>query len=296
MKRVILFILAISSLALLQISAQELPIKMEEMNALQFKEAVKKSEQTVILPIGVLEKHGPHMPLGTDVYTAREMALRAAEEEYTVVFPWYYFSQINEAKHQPGTIAYSPELIWKILQETLDELSRNGFKKIIIVNGHGGNKAFLEYFGISQLSERRDYALYWYQPSYDPEVIRKAEALTMHDELDQHAGNRETSMVKAVVPELVHPELAGEQPGADYDRINNLHHVYTGIWWYASYPNHYSGDGSKATAEAGEIILQSITEQFAQVIREIKADKNVPQLQEMFFKDAEDPMNTKQPY
>ena len=163
MKRVILFILAISYLALLQISAQELPIKMEEMNALQFKEAVKKSEQTVILPIGVLEKHGPHMPLGTDVYTAREMALRAAEKEYTVVFPWYYFSQINEAKHQPGTIAYSPELIWKILQETLDELSRNGFKKIIIVNGHGGNKAFLEYFGISQLSQRRDYALYWYQ-------------------------------------------------------------------------------------------------------------------------------------
>ena len=133
MKRVILFILSISYLALLQISAQELPIKMEEMNALQFKEAVKKSEQTVILPIGVLEKHGPHMPLGTDVYTAREMALRAAEKEYTVVFPWYYFSQINEAKHQPGTIAYSPELIWKILQETLDELSRNGFKKIIIL-------------------------------------------------------------------------------------------------------------------------------------------------------------------
>ena len=296
MKRLILSILALSYLSLLQISAQELPIKMEELNALQFKEAVEKSEQTVILPIGVLEKHGPHMPLGTDVYTAREMALRAAEKEYTVVFPWYYFSQINEAKHQPGTIAYSPELIWKILQETLDELSRNGFKKIIIVNGHGGNKAFLEYFGISQLSERRDYALYWYQPSYDPEVIRKAEALTMHDKLDQHAGNRETSMVKAVVPELVHPELAGDQPGVDYDRINNLHHVYTGIWWYASYPNHYSGNGSKATAEAGEIILQSITEQFAQVIREIKADKNVPQLQEMFFKDAEDPINTKQPY
>jgi creatinine amidohydrolase len=276
--------------------AQNLPVKMEELTAIQFKEAVQKSSQTVILPIGVLEKHGPHMPLGTDVYTAREMALRAAEMEYAVVFPWYYFSQINEAKHQPGTIAYSPELIWKILQETLDELSRNGFKKIIIVNGHGGNKAFLEYFGISQLSQRRDYALYWYQPSYDPEVIRKAEALTMHDELDQHAGNRETSMVEAVVPELVHPELAGNQPGVDYDRINNLHHVYTGIWWYASYPNHYSGDGSKATAEAGELILQSITEQFAEVIREIKADKNVPQLQEMFFKDAEDPMNTKQPY
>ena len=289
-------ILAILCLAFMQAEAQDLPTRMEDLSALQFKEAVRKSSKTVILPIGVLEKHGPHMPLGTDVFTAREMALRAAEEEYAVVFPWYYFSQINEAKHQPGTIAYSPELIWKVLQETLDERSRNGFEKIIIVNGHGGNKAFLEYFGISQLSERRDYALYWYQPSYDPAVIREAEAMTMHDKLDQHAGNRETSMVKAIVPDLVHPELAGDQPGVDYDRINNLEHVYTGIWWYASYPNHYSGDGSKAKAEAGELILQSVTKQFAEVIRAIKADRNVPQLQEMFFRDAEDPMNTKQPY
>lgn len=289
-------ILATFCLTALSAVAQDLPVKMEELNAIQFKEAVEKSSRTVILPIGVLEKHGPHMPLGTDVYTAREMALRAADEEYAVVFPWYYFSQINEAKHQPGTIAYSPELIWKILQETLDELSRNGFEKIIIVNGHGGNKAFLEYFGISQLSERRDYSLYWYQPSYDPAVIREAEAMTMHDKLDQHAGNRETSMVKAIVPDLVHPELAGDQPGVDYDRINNLEHVYTGIWWYASYPNHYSGDGSKAKAEAGELILQSVTKQFAEVIRAVKADRNVPQLQEMFFNDAENPLNTKQPY
>ena len=296
MKHPITMILAILCLAFMQAEAQDLPTRMEDLSALQFKEAVRKSSKTVILPIGVLEKHGPHMPLGTDVFTAREMALRAAEEEYAVVFPWYYFSQINEAKHQPGTIAYSPELIWKVLQETLDELSRNGFEKIIIVNGHGGNKAFLEYFGISQLSERRDYALYWYQPSYDPAVIREAEAMTMHDKLDQHAGNRETSMVKAIVPDLVHPELAGDQPGVDYDRINNLEHVYTGIWWYASYPNHYSGDGSKAKAEAGELILQSVTKQFAEVIRAIKADRNVPQLQEMFFNDAEDPMNTKQPY
>lgn len=276
--------------------AQNLSVKLEELTAVQFKEAVEKSSRTAILPIGVLEKHGPHMPLGTDVYTAREMALRAAEMEYCVVFPWYYFSQINEARHQPGTIAYSPELIWKILQETLDELNRNGFEKIIIVNGHGGNKAFLEYFGISQLSQKRDYALYWYQPSYDSEVIRKAEAMTMHDPLDQHAGNRETSMVESIVPDLVHPEIAGTQSGADLDRINNLNHVYTGIWWYASYPNHYGGDGSKANAEAGKLIMDSVAAQFADVIKDIKADRNVPELQNQFFKEAEDPMSTRQPY
>lgn len=296
MYQIITIFFSLLCLAAVNAEAQDLSVKMEELNALQFREAVGKSSKTVILPIGVLEKHGPHMPLGTDVYTAREMALRAAEKEYAVVFPWYYFSQINEARHQPGTIAYSPELIWKILQETLDELHRNGFSKIIIVNGHGGNNAFLEYFCMAQLSEKRDYSIYWYKPSYDPEVIKKAESMTMHDKYDQHAGNRETSTVKAIVPELVHPELAGQQSGADCDRIGHLQYVHTGIWWYASYPNHYSGDGSKATAEAGELILDSIVEQLVEVIQNVKADKTVPELQEQFFRDAENPLDTRQPY
>jgi len=276
-------------------SAQDqLSYKMEELTAPDFVKAVEKSSGTIILPIGVFEKHGPHLPLGTDLLTAREIALRAAEKEYTVVFPWYYFSQINEARHQPGTIAYSPELIWKILQETLNELSRNGFKKIIIFNGHGGNNAFLEYFGMAQLSERRDYALYWFQPTYDPEVIKKAEALTQHDPYDQHAGNRETSMMKAIVPDLVHTERAGLQSGIDQDRLKNLPHVYSGIWWYAKYPDHYSGDGSKANAAAGEILLNAVVEQFVKSIRNIKADSNVPTLQEQFFNEAENPLKTQQ--
>ena len=278
----------------LNAQAQNLSFKMEELTAPEFIQAVDKSSATAILPIGVFEKHGPHMPLGTDLYTAREMALRAAEKEYTVVFPWYYFSQINEARHQPGTIAYSPELIWKVLQETLDELSRNGFKKIIIVNGHGGNNAFLNYFGMAQLSERRDYALYWFQPTYPAELVKKAEALTQHDKYDQHAGNRETSMVEAIIPDLVHPDRAGQQSGVDLDRLKNLSSVYSGIWWYARYPNHYSGDGSKANAAAGELLLNAVVDQFVKSIRDIKADNNVPTLQEQFFDEADNPLKTKQ--
>lgn len=288
------FLAFFALLCFVNLQAQDLPFKMDELSAPQFVEAVEKSTNTIILPIGVFEKHGPHMPLGTDLYTAREIALRAAEKEFTVVFPWYYFSQINEARHQPGTIAYSPSLIWEVLQETLNELSRNGFKKIIIVNGHGGNNAFLNYFGMAQLSEKRDYALYWFQPTYDPEVLKKAVALTQHDPYDQHAGNRETSVVKAIVPDLVHPDKAGQQSGVDLDRLNNLPHVYSGIWWYARYPNHYSGDGSKANAEAGELILNSVVDQFVETIRNIKADKNVPELQEQFFRESENPLETKQ--
>ena len=275
-------------------TAQDLPVQLQELTAVQFKDAVKKSSETVIIPIGVMEKHGPHMPLGTDLYTAREIAIRAAEMEYAVVFPWYYFSQINEARQQPGTICYSPELIWRMLQETLDELSRNGFKKIILINGHGGNAAFLEYFTMAQLSEKRDYTLYWYKQSYDQEVIKQAKALTMNDKINQHAGNRETSMVESIVPDLVRPELAGTQSGEDLARLKHLDNVYTSIWWYARFPNHYAGDGSKANAEAGKLIMDSLVAQFADVILNIKEDKAAPALLEEYYKAAENPLQTKQ--
>jgi creatinine amidohydrolase len=273
---------------------QELPYKMEELTAPDFIKAVQASSETCLLPIGVFEKHGPHMPLGTDLLASREVACRAARLEYTVVFPWYYFSQINEARHQPGTIAYSPGLIWEVLQETLNELSRNGFKKIIIVNGHGGNNAFLNYFGMAQLSEKRDYAVYVFQPSEDPETVKKAEALTFHDPNDQHAGNTETSEMLNIAPSLVHKERAGLQSGEDLKRMGELDHVYAGIWWYARFPNHYSGDGSKASAEAGKLLVDHEVGQLVETIRKVKADKVVPELQEQFYKGAENPLKTKQ--
>lgn len=289
-----LLILVPLFLVVLLLQAQQLPFRLEELTAPDYIKAVEKSSKTCILPIGVFEKHGPHLPLGTDLYAAREFAIRAAEKEYTVVFPWYYFSQINEAKQQPGTIAYSPELIWKVLQETLDELARNGFDRIIIVNGHGGNNAFLNYFGMAQLSERRSYSLYWFQPANDPEVLKKAEELTQHDPYDQHAGNKESSVMKAIIPEFVHLERAGQQSGIDQDRLKNLSNVYTGIWWYAKYPNHYSGDGTKANAQAGELLINSTVNQLIKMIQAVKKDEVTPALQKQFFDESENPLKTKQ--
>lgn len=292
MKKISLFILVFVFVGELQ--AQNLSFRLEELTAPDYIRAVEQSSKTCILPIGVFEKHGAHLPLGTDLYIARELALRAAVKEYTIVFPWYYFSQINEARHQPGTIAYSPELIWQTLQETLNELARNGFEKIIIINGHGGNNAFLNYFGMAQLAKKRDYSLYWYQPSYDSGILKKIESMTMQDEYDSHGGNRESSVMKAVKPEIVHLDRASEQSGVDLNRLRHLEHVYTGIWWYASYPNHYGGDGSSASAEAGELLLNFLVDQFVESIQKIKADETVPGLQKQFFGEAEDPLKTKQ--
>ena len=158
-------------------SAEKLPVKYEQLTAVEFISAVAKSGSTCIIPFGVLEKHGPHLPLGTDLIDVREVALRAAKAEYTIIFPEYYFGQILEGKHQPGTMAYGHKLIWDLLQATCDELSRNGIKKIIIVNGHGGNNHFLRFFCQAQLAERKDYGVYLFTPPEDPNVAEKIKKL-----------------------------------------------------------------------------------------------------------------------
>lgn len=291
MKLLILIVAIFFSFA---VFGQNLSYRLEEITAPDFIKAVDKSSKTCIIPIGVMEKHGAHLPLGTDLYLAREYATRAAEQEYVVVFPEYYFSQINEARQQPGTISYSPKLVWEILQETLDELNRNGFEKIIIVNGHGGNNAFLNYFGMAQLSEPRNYSLYWFRPAGNNELQQKVDELTHVDKYDSHAGTRETSAMLATAPGVVHPERATQQSGVNLDRLNHLKFAYTGIWWYANFPNHYGGEASKANAEAGELLVNHTVEQLIEMIRTVKADTKTKELQEQFFKDAANPLKTKQ--
>src|SRR5438876_7029593 len=140
--------------------AQTLPVKWEELTAGDFVKATQRSQGTCVLPFGIIEKHGPHLPLGSDLIQARTAAVQGASQEFALVFPEYYFGQIFEAKHQPGTVAYSAKLQLELLQETADEMARNGCKKIIIANGHGGNNYLLPYFAQAQLEAPHDYVVY----------------------------------------------------------------------------------------------------------------------------------------
>ncbi len=143
------------------LSAQtKLSTQWEELTAGDFRQGLQQSKGTCLLPFGILEKHGPHLPLGTDLLNVRYASLQAAAQEYAVVFPEYYFGQIFEAKHEPGTVAYSMELQLRLLQETADEMERNGCKKLIIVNGHGGNEHLLPFFAQAQLDKPHDFVVY----------------------------------------------------------------------------------------------------------------------------------------
>jgi creatinine amidohydrolase len=89
---------------------QTYPVKWEELTGGDFIAAIQQSKGSCLLPFGILEKHGPHLPLGTDLLNVRYASLQGAAQEYAIVFPEYYFGQIFEARHEPGTVAYSAKL------------------------------------------------------------------------------------------------------------------------------------------------------------------------------------------
>ena len=272
------------------VSAQDLPVGWEELTSPDFKKAVEKFGGVCIVPLGVIEKHGPQLPLGTDVYTAREISYQAAQKEYSIVYPYYFVGQIFEAKHQPGIIAYSTELIYKMLEETCAEIARNGIKKIILVNSHGGNNAFLQYFCQSQLDKEKDYVVYLFRNEIDPET-RKQITDMRKSTLSGHADEVETSLVMTVRPDLVKVEHSNDELGVDMNRLS-LGNTFTGIWWYAKYPNHYSGDAKDANEALGKVSMGQRIESLVNVIRIIKADNTAIELQNQFFKESSQPLKT----
>ena len=295
MRNLFLVLLMISTLKLVAQPASEtkIPYCYDEITAPDFVKAGEQSSGVCLLTIGILEKHGPHLPLGTDIFECRKVATTAAEKEYCVVFPTYYAGQINEARHQPGTIAYSPDLIWKMLQETCDELSRNGFKKIIIVNGHGGNNDFLHYFCMSQLHSPKDYVLVFFQPKENEDAAKKIKALRQTT-TGGHADEMETSMMRYIRPDLVKVYQAGTQSGKNQARLAEIPFQYTGIWWYAQYPNHYAGDATKSSVELGKLITDTEADQLVELVKKLKQSNKIEELQNQFYKESANPLNTKQ--
>ena len=262
--------------------SQTLPARWDELTASDWPQALEKSSRVCILPIGILEKHGPHVPIGSDLIQAREYAARATKEEYAVVFPDYFYGQINEARHQFGTFALPSHLVLELLDSTCSEIARNGFNKIVIINGHGGNVSLLEYFVQTQLERRRNYVVYFFQAH--PDSVYNVQNGRLHRSnpaTDEHAGERETSVLLYLRPDLVQLDRATRESGENLDRLPIP--AYTAIWWYANFPNHYAGEGALATKALGKMVVDFQVSSLVKALRAIKADTTALSLQNEFF-------------
>ena len=239
--------------------------------------ALARKEKLCILPVGSLERHGEHLPFGTDGLTAHTIAVRAAEREPCVVFPAYWFGQIHEAACFTGAINFNQRLLLEMLETVLDQIAKNGFEKILILNGHGGNTNFLQYFAMSQCDREVDYTLY-----IGSAAGERSNAIQWESE-GGHADEKETSMMMAIAPDTVKMEYHHYK-----EPIEPLHDTsslvdYTGYSWYAKYPEHIAGCPSLASREKGERALEAAVADVTDMIRKIKADTLIPSLRKEFY-------------
>jgi creatinine amidohydrolase len=253
----------------------------EHLTSPEFAAAVRETG-VCILVMGVVERHSDHLPLGTDYLSGHALACLAAEKEKAVVFPPFYFGQIYEARCFPGTVTIKPALLLELVQGVMDEIGRNGFRKIILQNAHGGNEHFLPFLAQCSLWEQKPYSVYLYTGELSPEQRKRWDALLETPE-HGHACECETSVLMASYPDLVKMDQVPSEPGTALHRLDHLKTNYSGIWWYGDYPNHYAGDARAASYEKGLKLREIKVEALAEYIAAVKADQVVPRLEQEFF-------------
>jgi creatinine amidohydrolase len=263
-----------------------------ELTSDAFPAAVQRADGVCLVPLGCVERHAHHLPLFTDMITAREVCRRASELEPAVIFPDVYFTQILEARHVPGTVAVSPDLMLRLLDEVCREIARNGLHKIMLVNGHGGNNSLLGFFLESRLAQAYDYAVYLADGHFTPED-EQAITAQWESKVDGHAGEWETSVIAALRPDLVHWDaLRDDDEGMPRGRLAGLKEagIRTSNWWYADHPTHYRGDGRPGTAAKGERALDASARSLARMIRLVKEDDETRRLLDEFHTAAVAPL------
>ncbi len=250
-------------------------MRWDELTAPDFAKAVKDAGGVCVMPVGCVEKHFDHLPLGTDFLNADRICTLAAEKEPAVVFPPYYFGQINEARPFPGTVAIPPVLALELLTAVCDEIARNGFRKIIFFNGHGGNQHLLNYFVQTALADRKPYALYIHP--WGPSADRQDEWDAILDtKTHGHACECETSVSLVTHPHLVKPDAVGGRAAEPLDRFDHLpKRDRVSVQWFARHPDHYCGDATAATAEKGEKLLALLVDSLAEYIKAVREDRAV---------------------
>lgn len=243
----------------------------EEMTWREVADALKQTD-ICILPVGAIEQHGYHLPLGTDTYIAQEIACRACailrkRGGMAVVGPSIPYGVHPEAMHYPGSLQLKPTTLIQILKELCVGLKQMGFRHIVLLMGHDGNIPAMQ-VAVQELEieEALDVmCVNWLLPH-----LGDQKRIVPLDFADGHGGARETSRALYAFPDLVKMELAepyiptfpqksvpcSAEPvlgGAVYRPIK-----ISSMEYYPENCPGQDGDASFATAEAGDALYDAL--------------------------------------
>ncbi|HVB66032.1 MAG TPA: creatininase family protein [Nitrolancea sp.] len=240
-----------------------------ELGRLSWKEvaAILPLNPVILIPVGTVEQHGPHMPVNADNMVADFVARRAAEATGAYVIPAINYGVSALFRNFPGTFSVQPETLTAVLRDVCHELVNQGFRRIIFVNNHGGNQTACEQVAREL---KRDHGLVL--GSIYPWVLGYALMRDTYDDAAAvygHGGEPETSAMLAMFPDDVRLDLmSGRDPnmhGAFKPRRDNTIEIPgqpVGGTLYLDFDelfaNGASGDPSVGTAERGQIWIERI--------------------------------------
>ncbi len=184
---------------------------MEEMSWTQVKKAMESGFKTVIIPVGSIEQHGPHLPLGTDYLRgypiAREVAYKLGK---TLVAPTVRPALSKHHMHFPGTVTLRPETFRMILEDYVCCYVKHGFKNIVFINTHGGNVGELEKF-VKENAGKYPGVEIVFAAIGGKVAVKSAEEENIPRHISGvHSGHMETSIMLAFYPQFVDMTVAEE--------------------------------------------------------------------------------------
>ncbi|MCL1795467.1 MAG: creatininase family protein [Clostridia bacterium] len=223
-------------------------------------EIALRNPRIAILPLGSFEQHGPHLPLGTDNILVEAVAEGVAERLGAFQLPVQPITTCYEHHGKKGSVHYSADVFYRYLVGIMETLIGKGFRKIVLIPGHGG---------IFVLEPAVRYVNAFYRDSavvfVDPYEVRSAPDFPF-DEQGIHADDMETSLMLYIRPDLVDMSKAVDcipekpRPYLNYGSI--FTHSPSGVWGYAT----------RATAEKGKWLLEKAIEEAALRIQNLFAE------------------------